>query len=307
MATKKTKAAKPVPKAPANCIADARLAELKRNLRRTKTAEEEAAETVGWYGATMNASHWFNRARVKPEEAAMVLCQHDPIAIDIGRALKVTTDATTPEDLAKLIQNFEDLADVSPGHRTLVQWIAYARAKRLHYHPWVDEYVRAAGIAISSAADDAMAGPASKPLNVPTSKEAAYEPKRTESSSNGQNSGHGATAAESDTARTLSTDEVTEAFRDIGMSAVAWRVALTKNRPEWLMACRVSIGRPGAKPAQARWSPLSIAKALVTGKSRSAGTVAVSELDTAFRLRPMLVRSMRDWRSMRDDNPAWGD
>lgn len=105
---------------------------------------------------------------------------------------------------------------------------------------------------------------------------------------------------------TLTTEQVIEAFAGVGMSSLDWRRALTKNRPDWLTACIAALGRTGAKPVQGTWFPLKIAEALVTGKSRKAGVVSVTDLDRAFR-RPRLQPFQKEWRDLRDDNPAWGD
>lgn len=105
----------------------------------------------------------------------------------------------------------------------------------------------------------------------------------------------------------LSTDEVIEAFADVGMSSLEWRRALTKNRQDWLMTCIASRGRTGANPVQGRWFPLKIAEALVTGKSRKAGVVSAAALDRAFKRQALLRPFSEGWLNLRADNPAWGD
>lgn len=103
----------------------------------------------------------------------------------------------------------------------------------------------------------------------------------------------------------LFTDDVCEAFRDVGMSSLKWRATLTKNRPAWLMQCRVCPGKPGA--VQAAWCPLKIAEALATGRSRIARIVSLTVLDRAFTQRPLLKPIAQQWRDLRQDHPAWGD
>ena len=104
----------------------------------------------------------------------------------------------------------------------------------------------------------------------------------------------------------LSTDEICEAFDRVGMGSVEWRITINKNLPDWLKACRTKLGKTGAKPIQARWDPLRIAAALVTGKSKKAGAVPVAKLDAAFS-RPPLQKFASDWEDLRSDNPAWGE
>ena len=107
-------------------------------------------------------------------------------------------------------------------------------------------------------------------------------------------------------AATLSTDEICMAFDGVGMSSMEWRTALTKNLSDWAVACRAVKGRPGGvNPVQARWDPLKVAEALVTGRSRKPGVVAAELLDKAFN-RPLLRPLAEDWKRLREDHPAWG-
>jgi hypothetical protein len=104
----------------------------------------------------------------------------------------------------------------------------------------------------------------------------------------------------------LTTDEVCEAFDKVGMTSQEWRTTITKNLPDWLTACRTMVGKTGANPVQAKWDPLKLAIALVTGLSRKAGAVPVAKLDAAFKRQP-LRKFAQDWEALRADNPAWGD
>ena len=105
----------------------------------------------------------------------------------------------------------------------------------------------------------------------------------------------------------LTTDDVCDAFRDVGLNGLAWRTMLTKNRPEWLLKCRADTGKQGASPVQAIWYPLKIATALVTGKCRKAGAVPASTLDRAFRQNALLKPFAQQWLDIRNDQPSWGD
>jgi hypothetical protein len=144
----------------------------------------------------------------------------------------------------------------------------------LRYHGWIDTYISAC-----------------KPLDIDASR-----------FSDGAEA-----SAEVLAGSSLTTDEVCEAFKDVGLTSLAWRMTLTKNRPAWLMECRASCGKQGATPLQARWFPLKIATALVQGKARAAGSVPVAKLDAAFRHSSCLKQFGAAWKALREDNPAWGD
>ena len=110
-------------------------------------AQQEAAEgLVGWFDATIDAAHWFSLNDVLPHHATMLLCQFDPNDEQLEQAQLTTTDATEPRDLVRLVQRFEDLAKTAPRPRPLLQWLHEARQIGVRYHPWVDEYVDAAGL-----------------------------------------------------------------------------------------------------------------------------------------------------------------
>jgi hypothetical protein len=112
--------------------------------------------------------------------------------------------------------------------------------------------------------------------------------------------------ASSPNAPSLSTDEICEAFDKVGMPSQQWRSALERDRPRWLLACRASIGKQGASPVQARWNPLKIAEALVTGKPRKTGVVPLVKVNAAFR-NPLLQPFATAWRELVIDNPVWGE
>ncbi len=111
--------------------------------QRDSTAAQAAEHRVGWYDATLNASHWLALRSVTPVEAAMLLCQHDPHEATLEEACSISTDATEPEYFKLLLRTFEDLAGHDAQPRSLSAWEQYARVEGLHYHPWVDEYLNA--------------------------------------------------------------------------------------------------------------------------------------------------------------------
>ena len=121
---------------------------LKQMVANEWPSPKEAADgTIGWFDQTMGANHWFSLSDVEPDRAAMLLCQHDPNSETLEHAKQCTNDITGPQDLLRLQQRFEDLAKCKPQHRTLLQWLDFARRSKLRYHPWIDQYVEAAGLA----------------------------------------------------------------------------------------------------------------------------------------------------------------
>ena len=121
---------------------------LKQMVARECPSPAQAVERVIiWFDDSMSAGHWFSLSDVEPDRAAMLLCQHDPNSGTLEHAKQCTNDITGPQDLLRLQQRFEDLAKCKPQHRTLLQWLEFARRSKLRYHPWIDQYVEAAGLA----------------------------------------------------------------------------------------------------------------------------------------------------------------
>lgn len=97
---------------------------------------------VGWWDATLNANYWFAHPAVAPADAAMLLCCQDP-SKGRGAAETVTTECTGPQDFWLLSERFGAEAKVDPTPRRLLDWFALAKANRLRYHRWIDEYLDA--------------------------------------------------------------------------------------------------------------------------------------------------------------------
>lgn len=104
--------------------------------------EDEAAATIAWYDATLDAGHRFRLRDVQPAMAAMLLCQH----ATLEQARVTTTLCTCPADFNRLLERFEDLAKCEPMHRSLQHWLEIARNEKLRYDPWVDEYLNAVDV-----------------------------------------------------------------------------------------------------------------------------------------------------------------
>lgn len=114
--------------------------------------EDEAAHLLQWYISTLSANHWLSLNDVKPGQAAMVMCHFHPNKETPELAKQITTDATGPMDFEELLQRFEDLANFTPQHRTLLHWLEFARTSKLRYHPWIDRYVEAARLTVGNPA-----------------------------------------------------------------------------------------------------------------------------------------------------------
>lgn len=104
---------------------------------------EEMEGFVGWYDATLDASHWLNLASIKPQEAAMLLCEFNPRDANVSPEVTTNSD-TNPEDYKRLLRKFEDVAVTNPLTRSLPVWVAVAKEAGLKYHPWVDKYLKLA-------------------------------------------------------------------------------------------------------------------------------------------------------------------
>lgn len=106
---------------------------------------------IGWYDYTMNADKHFKLSDVLPVDAAMLLCQYDPLQENIEYAVTCTNDATGPVDMKALRAHFEALSRTDQKHRTLLDWWQLARGAKLKYHPWIDQYIDAAGLEAQAA------------------------------------------------------------------------------------------------------------------------------------------------------------
>ncbi len=106
------------------------------------TSIEAAEYTIGWYDATLSAAMWFGLISVGSQEAAMLLCQFNPLD-DRSTPQEDTTSETGPEDFKRLLRVFEDVANGDSQPRTLSQWLTIARDKHLRYHSWIDDYAKA--------------------------------------------------------------------------------------------------------------------------------------------------------------------
>lgn len=107
----------------------------------------KSEKLVAWYDYCMNTNAWLDMDNVTPKEAAMLLCQMNPFEDEDPEHVFVDGDETSPDRYRLLLRAFEDKASVSPEPRTLMQWWSIALSRGLSYHSWIDEYVRATGVA----------------------------------------------------------------------------------------------------------------------------------------------------------------
>lgn len=107
-------------------------------------------EHVHWYNATLEADHWFSLPLVSPENAALLLCQHNPnvAGTTYEATLGVTNDEVSQSELVKLRQMFDAVNTTEPKHRTLLDWVRLAEEKKLRFHSWIKTYIRLADIGV---------------------------------------------------------------------------------------------------------------------------------------------------------------
>lgn len=118
--------------------------------------KEIADFDIGWYDETLSAAQWFGMESVSPNEAAMLLCQLNPLK-DAG-ALLTSNEQTGPDDFKLLLRAFEDVMQADIKQRTLNQWLDIANDKGLKYHSWIKKYAQA----VQSYAPVEPAAPAAK-------------------------------------------------------------------------------------------------------------------------------------------------
>jgi hypothetical protein len=95
-----------------------------------------------WEGErSIDALHWWSLESITPEEAAKLLCCINPSAkID---PTSITTNSTSPRDYERLLRTLQDAARRESKDFSLQQWLEFARAHKLKYHPWIEEWRKA--------------------------------------------------------------------------------------------------------------------------------------------------------------------
>lgn len=77
----------------------------------------------------------------------------------------------------------------------------------------------------------------------------------------------------------ISKHDIAHAFDELHFSEAQWLNALSKNIPDWLMSCRLTLGRKGSHKNAATWNPVLIACALY---DKAGEGVDIKKLDAVF-------------------------
>jgi hypothetical protein len=123
----------------------------------------EATDRALWWDIHLDAAAWYRTAAVTPVNAAILLSGHNPSRETALEAAQTFTNASTgPEDYRRLLNVFEG-ADPN-RRRSLPDWIAYATARGLPMHPWVEEFHETfvSAYVISAGADNLVEIPTSQ-------------------------------------------------------------------------------------------------------------------------------------------------
>ncbi|CAM8647826.1 hypothetical protein MCEGEM3_02721 [Oxalobacteraceae bacterium] len=100
---------------------------------------KEANDRAVWWDIHLGAPAWYRTEAVTPADAAILLSGHNPNRETALDAAQTFTNASIgPEDYRRLLNVFEG-ADPA-RRRSLPDWIAYASARGLPMHPWVEEF-----------------------------------------------------------------------------------------------------------------------------------------------------------------------
>lgn len=129
-----------LPDCPTSASELASIVGLPPSIAKTLSGEEHI---VAWFDEVIHARTWFLRPVVSPNDAALLLCQHDPeeIGLTLEKALHRRNTETGPSELQQLSGMFKSVSDASAIPRTLLDWIAIAEEKQLRFHSWIKTYV----------------------------------------------------------------------------------------------------------------------------------------------------------------------
>jgi hypothetical protein len=124
---------------------------------------KETNDRAVWWDIHLDAAAWYRTEAVTPVDAAILLSGHNPSREAALEAAQTFTNASTgPEDYRRLLNVFEG-ADPT-RRRSLPDWIAYASARVLPIHPWVEEFheVFVSAYVIDAGKGDSGNGPMPK-------------------------------------------------------------------------------------------------------------------------------------------------
>jgi hypothetical protein len=261
----------------------------------SEQTDEQAAQAehfLGWCDADMDAEHWFAMKNIDPVTAAMLLCRFNPNNDTQEAALLSSNDEVEDGVFRMLRDRLADVAGADSRARSLAAWLDVASELGLRHHSWASRYVRciAAGRAgqvsnvIESAHPVATPEPAQERQTEADEKKDAgdCEPWRA-----GQMNESG-----------MRTNDVLAVFSKLSVrywDPEKMRDAFTKNRPAWLMRCRIEAGRSGNTSRQAIWRPVALAKLLAEGTAGRCSRVPVQRLTWLFNVSEELASWRDEW------------
>ncbi len=108
----------------------------------------DAEHFIAWRDIELDAKNWWERSKVTPAEAAMLMCYCKPDRTLDPKAVTndaVTNDETGPSDFERLLCEFNYVAEAEadPKPRKLSQWLTIANDKGLKHHSWIEKYQKA--------------------------------------------------------------------------------------------------------------------------------------------------------------------
>ena len=139
-----------------------------------------------WYDAALDADQWAKHGNIAPQDAAMLLCRHNPNESDWDSLSSDETGATsyeepdangkvsmtyTPANLRMLALRLKDIDDAGHRPRTLRDWHQITIGIGFKYHSWIDDYMEATAPPVPDTAPKQKVSP---PAPVAT----ASEPKK---------------------------------------------------------------------------------------------------------------------------------
>jgi hypothetical protein len=100
---------------------------------------EEVNDRAVWWDVHLDAAAWYRTETVTPMQAALLMAGHNPNRKRALEAAQLDAGAGIgPDDFQRLLSVLEG---VDPNrYRSLPDWIAYASARGLPMHPWVEEF-----------------------------------------------------------------------------------------------------------------------------------------------------------------------
>jgi hypothetical protein len=106
---------------------------------------------VAWCDAELEADHWCALGFLTADQAALLLCGHNPHEHDVAYASDAHGKYTSPADFVRLVERLQ-AAEGDGTRRTLADWLAFADGAGLKVDPWAGLYFAAREAAQPEAA-----------------------------------------------------------------------------------------------------------------------------------------------------------